>query len=83
MLGFSGGIAFGVNLGNFFQLKSSIHRDRVVDGAAEEHEIVDAIVKLGEFLDLVGGRQDRFRLLRNREKFGDVLLGRALSRLFP
>ena len=49
-----------------------------MDGAPEKHEIVHAIVKLSQFLHLVGRRQKRFDLLRQGKKFADA----ALSQLF-
>ena len=78
MLGFSGGIAFRVDVRNFLQLEGSIHRDWVVDGAAEEHEVVHAIVKLSKLFYLIECRQNRFRLLGQRKEFTDVMLGQRL-----
>ena len=81
VFGFSRGIAFGVNVGDFFEFECSIHGDGVVDGAAKKHEIVHAIVKLGELLHFIGRGEDGFRFLGKREKFANVVLGQRLRHL--
>ena len=48
MLHLAGGVAFGVDVGNFFELQGTFECDRVVDAAAEEEEILGADILLGE-----------------------------------
>jgi hypothetical protein len=38
VLHFAGGIAFGVNVGNFLQLERAFERDRIVNAAAEKEK---------------------------------------------
>src|SRR5262249_47994380 len=51
---FAGGVAFGVDVGNLFELEGAFERNRVVVAAAEEEEVAGVAVAAGDDLDLWG-----------------------------
>src|ERR1039458_7644440 len=55
VLHLAGGVAFGVDVGNFLELERAFERDGVVDAAAEEEEVAGVGVEAGEGLALGGG----------------------------
>jgi len=52
VLHFAGGVALGVDVGDFLQLERAFEGDGVMDAAAEEKEIVRRAEDLGELLAL-------------------------------
>src|ERR1039458_2866404 len=54
VLHLAGGVAFGVDVGDFFQLERAFEGDGVVDAAAEEEEVVGGGEVAGELGALVG-----------------------------
>jgi hypothetical protein len=54
VLHLAGGVAFGVDVGDFFQLERAFEGDGVVDAAAEEEEVVGGVEDFGEFFALGG-----------------------------
>jgi len=64
VLHLSGGVAFGVDVGDFLELEGSFEGDGVVDAAAEEEEVLRGGEGLGEFVALVvDGAEDFFELV--------------------
>src|SRR5579883_2269134 len=62
VLHFAGGVALGVNVGDFLQLEGAFEGDGVVDAAAEEEKVLGAGVDLGEFLAFLVAGKDLFEL---------------------
>ena len=52
VLHFAGGVAFGVDVGDFLELEGAFKGDGVVDAAAEEEEVVGGGEGFGELLAL-------------------------------
>ena len=76
VLHFAGGVAFGVDVGDFLELEGSLEGDGVVDAAAEEEEVVGGGEGLGELLALVvDGAEDFFDFAGDFGEFGDVVEG--------
>ena len=69
MLHLAGGIAFGVDVGNFFQLECAFERDRIVDAAAEEEKVLRPRVLLGELLARFFARQNLLQLAGQAREF--------------
>ncbi len=77
MLHFSRGIAFGVNIGNFFQLECALECDGVMNSSPEIEEVAGGGEFFREFFARVHGSQDLFNLAGNtaeRIYEGDALL---------
>ncbi len=63
-----------MNVRDLFQLERSVHRDRIMNGAAQKHEVLDSVIALRQLFALIGRSQNRFDLLRQRQQFSDVAL---------
>ena len=73
VLHFAGGVAFGVDVGDFFELERAFERDGVVDAAAEEEEVVGGAERLWRGAALVvDGAEDFFDLAGDGGELGDV-----------
>ena len=65
VLHLAGGVAFGVDVGNFLELERAFEGDGVVDAAAEEEEVAGVGELFGEGLaTVVDGAEDVFELCR-------------------
>ena len=60
VLHFAGGVALGVDVGDFLQLERAFEGDGVMDAAAEEEEIVRGVEDLRELLALGVDRAQNF-----------------------
>ena len=78
VLHFSGGVAFGVDVGDFLQLERAFEGDGIVDAASEKEKIVGALEAFSEiFAGFVVG-EDSFELAGDEGEFlggGADLLG--------
>ena len=75
MLHLPGGVAFGVDVGDFLQLQRPLEGQRVVDAAAEEEEIRAAEEQPAQLFELFVPLQDLLELGRNLEQLFDEGLG--------
>ena len=68
MLHLAGGIAFGVDVGNFLQLERAFERDRDMNAAAEEEEVrASGIARLASSSYIVVVREQVFELAGNAQ----------------
>ncbi len=75
VLHFSGGIAFGVNVGNFLQLERAFERDGIVNAASQEQEVLRARILLGQVFTFFFAGQQMFELAGNAREFLDRFFG--------
>ena len=75
-------IAFGVNVGNLFQLQSAFESDREIDSAPEVEKIGRAEKLLRQFFDLVRLVQQVLDLDRQFGQLLRVMLCFVASRVF-
>ncbi len=68
-------IAFGVDVGDFLHLQRAFERDRIVNAAAEEEEVGDALVFLCQSLGLFFAGEQRLEFRGHAAQFADVALG--------
>jgi len=82
VLEFAGGIAFGVDVGNFLQLQRAFKRDRVVIAAAEEQPVFALAELLGDVANLMSARDvDRFPVVREGRLVGFLTRADLIRRL--
>ena len=74
MLHLAGRIAFGVNVGDFFQLQRAFQRDGIVNAASQEEEVVRAVIFLRQVFVLLVARRAVFELARNARELVQQLL---------
>src|SRR5207237_3168447 len=70
MLHLAGRIAFGMDVGNLFQLQRTLERDRVVDAAAEVQKIGPRVEPGGDLFDL---RRNLQRLLQQQRQLQECV----------
>src|SRR6185295_11121027 len=73
VLHFACGIAFGVNVGNLFELQRAFERDWIIDAAAEVEKIVRTMKLARELLDLLIAAEQSFHLDRQTVQRSNVL----------
>src|SRR5258705_12452712 len=69
VLHLAGGISFGVNVGDFFQLQRAFERDGVVNTTPEKKKILRTRVQLGKLLTSFLLCQDVFELAGQASQF--------------
>src|ERR1700739_4774621 len=77
MLGLARGVAFGMDVGDFLEFESAIHRDGIVNGASQEKKVIDLVKLRSNFLYLVRATQERLQLRGKLQQLANVLLAQV------
>src|ERR1019366_1175658 len=75
VLHLAGGIALGMNVGDFLQFQRTFQRDRVVNATPKKQEVVDAMIFLGKIFGLFVASQQRLQLAGHEGEVVEELLG--------